>query len=296
MVPANKSFLLIIVVLMTFSISYSQGLFGPRIYTLRYASTKDIKSKDGNTCQKKGTVSICVEPVPNTEYKNPIYTHTFDVVDVMGGLTTATKVIEFFGGTMPFQVTISNQTDHLINLADSRLYFILSSSPDDPISPLPKDSFLDENIDNLPVSLFANKELCYNYPRTNPDGIKQEVHTSVSKIAGQTKVLDFRATEILPRAKASGYVMFPMDQSRVSSGKVACYEIPIKSDAAATTIEKVRFEFDFEVVETFYKENWKDNPDATQGWVQISQDEYNQGKIRPESYKWERKMKKWIKM
>lgn len=293
---------------LVFVVSLSScGVIGYQ-YQSSYWTAAQLKVTN-NTCQTQGGVTICIEPLNNTnvEYKKSIYNNVpFDVMayDLTGKISKSQfnyPSLEFFTGTLLLKVTIINGTDHIISLSDSRLAYIAQSSGENIFS-MSKSDLSPDNIDaNLPIQNIVYKKIKGRFPETPDDLINNQIHSTLLSIIKQTKVLFYSSTEILPSSNVSGYAVFPMDPLKITDGKFSFIDVIVKSDKAANTIEKVRMDFDSKNLISY----WKSDPPSPANFianknslgipVKITKDEYSNGQTLPDKYYWDNKTNAWIK-
>ncbi|MBS1491615.1 MAG: hypothetical protein JSS93_13900 [Bacteroidetes bacterium] len=270
-----------------------------------YWSIPKMQIASDKPCQTQGGVNICIEMFNSAEeYKNSIYKNltvnvmSYPLLSTVASPSTYTisGPVEFYKGIATFKVTITNNTDHIINLADSRLAYI-SNDNNEPVFALSRQDFSD-NVDNLPVSKDLYNDIKHGFPATPYDQVSNQVHSILVSISKQAKILSYSTTEILPNSKASGYAVFPISISKMSTdGKVSFIDIITKSDKAANTVEKTRIDFDIKILKEYWKNALVDK-NVRYSKVQnvtIDQAEYEKGLTNPEQFTWNKTTKTWIK-
>ncbi len=252
----------------------------PRIMTSTFPETSI--SEEQFKSQSKGNINIMMEPISKTEiYKYDKY-FKFKTDYVWEGMSKFETEAYYpkdsngdswcfvFGSvvTYPsFEVTIENNTDHILRMSDSRIYLISDNlDPIEPVKSIGKPQakvMIETNAsgqsykwlvpqsaqdqDGSLVDLvyrdeyeFMNKqELSFGVVRYpyKVSAVAMEQNVSNYKLLNQT------GKEILPNIKYRGLLIFPVDVEKLQNPIIKFYDITVKTDAAGTPIEKVAFDF-----------------------------------------------------
>ncbi len=139
-----------------------------------------------------------------------------------------------------YRVTISNNTDHILRMKDSRIYLLPEGQ--DPVQALTLNGIMQylnsfsEEVKNQwlsisPMAFSLSKEFPNNY-----------LGQFVGRKLRDYKFIAEMQPEILPHFTYHGTLVFPL-VSNVQSVKISFYDITTKTDAAGNPTEKTEFDF-----------------------------------------------------
>ncbi|GEM_PF-1942193 len=228
--------------------------------------------------QSKGGISIILKPVGTNLYKKSYYKQQVPVIYKPflqdEGQYNVEVVFDYFRGLTPFEVTIINNTEHILRMGDSRIAFIDPSS-DEPLMALDKSTIIDDLEGTLPAYNYHIKLIKEKYPRTPITLIETGVAKALYKITKRLKLVNAFNREVLPHMKYTGLVVFPVDPETAEDGKVSFIDLVSKVNEAGVPVEKVRFDYRVKTQNRFYKYD----PETDVDWVEIDEEEYNMGKM-----------------
>lgn len=298
-------------IVLTISIAFFSGcsiLNTTPTATSLYKSEANLKlSEKTPSSQTKGGITIDVKLPSESDKESPIFNRWLNIkyratayekgmkLD-SEGYTEVTKRIELplYLELTPFKVIITNNTDHILRLKDSRIVFIDNNS-ENPYKGLTKDE-LTQDITQLPIYNIKLKELKALYPSAKPGNIESQLRTALLNILDDLTIINNFENEIIPELKSSGVIIFPVLPRKLSEGKVSFVDFISKTDAAGNPVEKVRFDYETSLETKYYK------GDAPVGrgsnikisWIEIAKDEYIKGKANPDKYYYDKTQEKWI--
>jgi hypothetical protein len=282
--------------LLAISVILAIGLSGcaPAVYTAKYLKKSEIKlAQDVKPAQAQGGITIELNPLSvDKEYEKPLFKQKIRVVYTPA--LSSTPVIEEKEFTIPiynkaaaFNVTIINNTDHILRMKDARIVFI-DPNNDEPILALDKQTVKDD-INKLPTYQLTLNSLINSYPQTKTSVFEEDLNKAIINIVNQIKFINGFNMEIMPSMKVSGVLMFPIDPEKISDGKISFIDIVSKTDAAGNTTEKVRFDYKTKLAYSY----WKKEPN-TNTWVEISESDFTKFQTNPENYYYDKAQKKWL--
>ncbi|MDD3235344.1 MAG: hypothetical protein PHH43_03370 [Candidatus Cloacimonetes bacterium] len=266
----------------------------PKVPKVEYIkSTIAVLDESTPSEQKKGDIILKVTPLDiSKELQDPMYMnkvtyHYIPTLSLAEGYVSKelSLNINFYYETTPFEVTIINNTDHILRMDNSRIVYIDPES-DEPIVPYTYSKtssqgyanmpYLDQTISSLPI---YNSIVEYVKKTYKPI---DEYHTlgisqALTKIREQTKFLNSYGREIMPGMKYSGRIILMMDPEKMSQGTLSFIDLVSKADTAGNPVEKVRFDYRVKPVTYYYKKD----PAVSQAWTVITKEEYESGSIAP---------------
>lgn len=280
----------------------------PKIATSSYKSEAYLKLSDKTiSTQSKGGITIEVMLPSENDYKNPAFDKQLYLKIIPAATTVSMKLdsegyfditenvnLPFYFDLTPFKVVISNNTDHILRLKDSRIVFIDSNS-EDPFRGLTKNELI-QDISQLPIYQLRIKELKAKYPRAKPGIIEAQLRGALLEIINDLKIINNFDNEIIPEMRSSGVIIFPVSPKKLSEGKVSFVDFISKTDAAGNAVEKVRFDYETTLFTKYFKggipvgtgTNFKSN------WVETTKEDYIKGRTNPDKYYFDKVQKKWI--
>ena len=265
----------------------------PKVYTTTYSKVPQVKIASGvESEQTQGDISVKLEQLTG-EYDKSIYKQKVKVVYTP---TLATEpvaafkefIINYYENLTPFQVTILNNTDHILRMRDARIIYVDPNS-DEPVFALNKQYINEDMESRLPVFNTLVKYITTKYPETHPELAKDEVEKALTNITDEIKFVNGFNKEIMPGMKTSGILIFPVEPDKISEGKISFIDVVSKTDAAGNATEKVRFDFKTKLFYKYLKYDPNDNK-----WVEIDETDFNKGQNNPEKYEYDKKQKKWV--
>ena len=286
-----KQFLLVGLIITT---AFFTGC-SPKMYTTQYTKSPVVQlASDIQPTQTQGGIVVEMKPLDvNKEYEKPIYNQPINVTytPVLSNTPVTEKKdnqIGFFYKLTPFSVTITNNTDHILRMKDSRVIFI-DPKVEEPIMPINKER--PENYSDMrnqfPIFDLEVSTWKKAYPMTAT--LEIDITRAITNILQQIKFINGFNTEIMPGMKYSGILLFPINPEKLSEGKISFIDMISKVDAAGNTTEKVRFDYKTNVSYAFSKSD-----PNTGKWIKINEDDYNKGLTSPEQYYYDSSQKKWV--
>lgn len=262
----------------------------PKVYTTQYSRTSEADlSENIETSQSKGGISIDIAPLDKEEYDKPYHNQKVKIkYKPILSERIESKDLEFpfkvFYKLSPFQVTITNNTSHILRMKDSRVIYIDPDSNEPDFALVLKNDFV-----KVPYFSQLTDEITKKYPHSNRMFVVEDIRRGYINIFRQFKFVNDFNNEIMPGMKMSGIVLFPVEPENISDGTISFIDMISKTDAAGNPTEKVRFDFKTETLFRY----WKVDPN-TKDWVEIQETEYDKGQKSPQQYTYDKSTKKWI--
>lgn len=221
--------------------------------------------------QTQQGITIEVQPIDlRKEYAKPKYIGTFRLTYTpFLSANVVTEDIERLVGLyyqlLPLQVTITNKTEHILRMKDSRVVYIDPSS-DEPVMAMDFRSSIDE-LEELPVFNHIYTEYKKKYKPKND--LDASILKALRKIAKKVKFVNAFNREIMPDMKYTGLVVFPVDPAEASEGKISFIDMVSQTDSAGNPVKRVRFDYRVKPLTKYYRYN----PATDKDWVEISESE-----------------------
>lgn len=244
--------------------------------------TTDIQVKLAQNIQaeqKKEGITIKLEPIDDKIYEKSHFKQNFDVIytPLLSSNPVQEKkefLVDFFHKLTPFNVTIINNTDHILRMRDSRVVFI-DPNDDEPIYALDKAA-ITEDMESLPVYEKLGKIIKEKYPQTAQEFIETQLFKNISKVVEKLKFVNGFNKEIMPDMKYSGIIVFPIEPELAADGKISFIDMVSKTDNAGNPTKKVRFDYLVQAMNRY----WRYNPASDSEWKEISEQEYKAGQTK----------------
>ncbi|MDP8206181.1 MAG: hypothetical protein P9L92_05915 [Candidatus Electryonea clarkiae] len=221
------------------------------------------------TTQTKQGVSIKMKYIDQDAIKNNrLYTQR---VLSAGFLTTEVSELKSkdvyvspFLGKLAFDVTIENNTDHILRMGDARVVYVENQSMDGPVPALNKPLLMQSAEDHPVVLHYRTKGSPVD------DAIASSWVTALNKVylSNKLKIINDFGMEIFPHFSASGILVFSVPPEKATGGKVSFFDITTKVDNAGNPTEKEHFDFAIKANERFFRT-------LGQETVEITSEEYN---------------------
>jgi len=249
----------------------------PKPKPIIYSKEKAAFLADGTEAQQvKGNITLIVNPMNVLqELEKPVYTQTVEYnyipyLSLDGSVQrSSTKLLmPFFDGMTAFEVTIINNTDHILRMNDSRIAYIDPNS-DDPIRALRAS---DININQLNIYK-ETVELMQQKFKPVDNYYIQSINTAINNIIAEQKLINAFDKEILPGMKSSGKLLIPLSPEQISEGVLSFIDIVATTDKAGNPTEKVRFDYRIKAKNVYSKFDGN----VSNKWIEISEEEYNTG-------------------
>jgi len=194
-----------------------------------------------------------------TPYFAPIY-ETFE------------RKINFFNGTTPYEVTITNNTDQILKMLETRVMYLdpITESPAEPYMALDLGTII-QNPNVLPVF----DELVNSFSSLKPQSQNHvvQIGNEIVSLAKQMKIVNQPSREIMPGMKYTGIIIIPISSQKITEGKLSFVDMVTKSATAGYATEKVRYDFTVRKIEKY----WKQDKSISKDWLEITSEEYNTG-------------------
>jgi len=206
--------------------------------------------------QTKQGITIQMEYLNSQDLQvNPLYQQN---VLKAGLLTTKAEelsemstFVNPFEEKLTFNVKITNNTDHILRMRDARVYFVSSTSMDNPIQPYIKQTLVQDVGSHPGVLSHRNRSLPYE------SAIGDSWEQAQIKIinSNSLKFINDVGMEILPKFSVSGILCFPVNTSAAVAvdGKVSFFDVTTKVDKAGNPLEKEQFDFAIKPSSKYYK-------------------------------------------
>lgn len=280
----------------------------PKIATSTYKSEAYLNlSEKTPSSQTKGGITIDVKLPSESDYKNPKFNRVFNFKVIPKATTISMKLdpegyyeftenveLPFYLDLTPFKVVISNNTDHILRLKDSRIVFIDNNS-EEPYRGLTKQELV-QDITQLPVYQVTLRDLKAKHPNSKPGYIESQLKMALLDIIDDLKIINNFNNEIIPDMKSSGVIIFPVSSKKLSEGKVSFVDFISKTDAAGNATEKVRFDYETTLSTKYFKGGTPSGVGTSikSSWVETTKDDYIKGQTSPDKYYYDKTQKKWI--
>jgi hypothetical protein len=238
--------------------------------------TQTFATLDPGTQSKQEIDNISIEMnlLPDNEYEKAIYKQPINVYSSGGilgspGMHDIETVISYFDQMTAFDVTIVNNTDHILRMRDSRIVYVDPDS-DQPVMALDKQSVADD-VESLPSFKPVFEMLSKKYYETKPDWLKEQLSKAMMNITKKIPFVNGFNQEIMPGMRLKGFVVFAIDPKQVAQGKVSFIDMVSETDAAGNPTKKVRFDYRITTLERY----WRYNSETDKAWVEIKKEEYD---------------------
>ncbi|HOG19191.1 MAG TPA: hypothetical protein PKW37_01935 [Salinivirgaceae bacterium] len=265
----------------------------PKAYVTQYAQTSQAQlAKNVEASQTKGNITIELTPLSDKEYEKTFYKQKIDVL-YTPLLSTEVKqkteeyLFQVYSDLTPFQVTVINNTPHILRMGASRVIFVDPDS-DEPVFALDKLGILQDIKGTFPAYEALINRVKKEYPLTSAEMIEADVTKGFTEVINKLKFINGFNMEIMPSMRATGTLIFPVKPEKAADGLISFVDMVSKTDPAGNPTERVRFDYKTEILNRY----WKVDPNANQ-WVEIQKDEYNKGKQNPQRYIYNKQTKKW---
>lgn len=286
----TNKFQAFLIVIVTTTFLFIGSCKAPTFTTVYDKRPQIVLYKNMPSSQTVGDITIDLSPVDiEKEYQKPLFNRVFEVKKkaIIGSDIVTEKhdgIIYFYNKLGAFNVTIHNNTDHIIRMNDSRIAYI-DPQIDEPIFALDKQ-YIIRNIKRvIPTYQITIDDILMKYPLTNENDLAFD--KSLIDIVEQIRFINI--SEILPGMRASGTIIFPVDPVDLSQGVISFIDMVSKTDPAGNPVERVRFDFKTDVFSRYYMFD----PNLNE-WTEINENEYLKGQTKPQNYVYDRKIKKWV--
>lgn len=255
---------------------------------VQYAMSYQAKLANGIEAQQtKGGISINLTPVDiGTELTKSLYIHQipydYEPTFKFEGQTyqkQRTLVMNFFEGMTPFDVTIVNNTDHILRMKDARIVYINPNS-DDPISPYNPLSSTDINNASVVINPLITEMPVYKAAvdaimAFNPSSYLHEtyIYKAVLEMMNGQKYINSLDREILPGMKYTGRLIIPKPPQSIAAGTLSFIDVVSETDSAGNPTARARFDYKVDHVVGY----WKLDPAVSPTWAAITAEEYKAG-------------------
>lgn len=177
--------------------------------------------------------------------------------------------LNIFSGTVPFNVTIINNTDQIIKLEDMRIMYL------DPIVDTPVEPYMALDLATVmadPTVLKVWQETDAVIQKLNPqnEAYKMQLNAEIVGLFKQLKLVNTPKREIMPGMSFSGIILLPIAREQVTEGRLSFLDVVSKTATPGYATEKVRFDFNVKSVPKYWKQDKTVSPD----WVEIPYDEF----------------------
>lgn len=245
----------------------------PKLQWMKQVNFTLTDSSQAKQAQKGITIEL--KPVDiNKEYQKEIYNQKIPVVHIPLFATKPIQEdveisIQFFYKLLPFEVTIINNTDHILRMRDSRVAYIDPNS-DEPVMALDAQN-IKEDVWAIPIANDIKKYLVGKYnPQNDLDPLVEKAIIAVIK---RFKFINGFNMEIMPGMKATGTLLFPVDPETAAEGKVSFIDMVSVTDKAGNPVERVRFDYRVKPVYKYFRYNVATDKD----WTEVNESEYTAG-------------------
>jgi hypothetical protein len=225
--------------------------------------------------QEIDNISIELNVLPDKEYEKSYYKQTINVFQspLFGqpGLYDAEESFsDYFAKSTPFEVTIVNNTNHILRMRDARIVYIDPNS-DEPKMALDKQTISEDIQSQLPSYKTIYKRLAEKYRHDKPSHLNEQITTALKHVTSGIEFVNGFNKEIMPGMRIRGIVAFPIETKVVAQGKVSFIDMVSETDAAGNPTKKVRFDYRVATIDKFYKRD----PMKDKAWVEIKKEEYD---------------------
>ncbi|MDR1897271.1 MAG: hypothetical protein LBR10_10830 [Prevotellaceae bacterium] len=244
-------------------------------YNTAYYKSNYAKLIDTSTISKGG-VSITLSHMGLNEYFKPEYTHQFSVLWGSKQYLKSTRhtIINLFYQMTVYNVEITNNTNNVLSLANSRIALILPDAPE-PVFALSKSEMAKMAKENeLPCILFEMSQTQSAYPNVNTKLAREAIQNATFEIIKEKSIIS-RTTEVLPGMKVKGYLIFPYNEEKIISGTVSFIDIKSSTDEAGNTTLTSRFDYKITEAQIHVKREYSQEQRKYLEFIPISEEEYN---------------------
>ena len=127
-----------------------------------------------------------------------------------------------FKGIVGFQVTVSNNTDHILRMGDARIVF---------------------EFEGKPYTALKREELAVIMQKKGGAATLESEFYTDPQTKVNFKLMNDLATEIIPGYSTDGFVAFGITPESAISGTLTFFDVTTKVDAAGNPLEKTKFQF-----------------------------------------------------
>jgi len=225
--------------------------------------------------QEIDNISIELKILPDNEYEKTYYKQTINVfqhpfMGQPGMYDIEENFNHYFDKSTAFEVTIINNTNHILRMRDSRIAFIDPSS-DEPKMALDKQEIIEDMENKLPSFKPYLASLTNKYNETMSAVLKAQLVNAFTQVNKGINFINGFNREIMPGMRTQGIVAFPIESKQVAQGKVSFIDMVSETDNAGNITKKVRFDFRIATIDKFYRYN----PSTDKGFVEIKKEEYD---------------------
>jgi hypothetical protein len=227
-----------------------------------------------DTSVSKGNVLISLSPMDINEYFQPEYNVQYPVL--WGSKLTSTRhtTINLFYQMAVYKVEIANNTNNVLSLSDSRIALILPDAPEPifALSKLEMEKLIE--IDKMPCISYELSQASRAYSDIDIDLTREAIRYVTSEIVKGKSIVS-RTTEVLPGMNIRGFLVFPYDGEKITSGTISFIDIKSNTDEAGNTMLKTRFDYKVIQEQLFVKREYSQEQRKYSQFIRITEEEYN---------------------
>jgi len=227
--------------------------------------------------QSQENISIKLLPINDNEYEKTWYKQSIAIpfINVNTNQQMIAKqdhIIYLYKDLTVFQVTIINNTDHILRMRDSRVVYI-DPDKDEPIFAYDKSSML-EDVKGLPCFIEAKGRIANKNPISDFNILGTSIAVGVKNILDNISFVNGFNKEVMPGMKATGYIIFPIDPQKATEGKISFIDMVSQTDQTGNPVKKVRFDYKVLAMKKYLKSVYDQNEGKYLPWTEIDENEY----------------------
>ena len=235
-------------------------------------------AKDTPAEQTQGNITIKLQPLNDNEYDKSWYTQTITLPFISPTTNrpmTADEdhLIRLFSGLTAFEVTIINNTDHILRMKDARIVYI-DPDRDDPFYALENSQIYTDPI-ALPCFMETMDEIEKKTPISDAGALSNSVQAAIRRILDHITFVNGFNKEIMPGMRTRGYIIFKINPAKAAEGKVSFIDMVSETDQAGNPVKKVRFDYKVAPIIKYYKSVYDKNSRKYQPWEETTEQDYD---------------------
>ncbi|MGL4956438.1 MAG: hypothetical protein ACRC9X_04605, partial [Bacteroidales bacterium] len=225
--------------------------------------------------ETKDDVSISMKIIDIAEQqKSAYYTDIQYVLDGAKYLNPAKVNITPYDNLMVFEVTIKNNTEHILRLKNSRAVFI-SSTTQEPLPAFTRATLQAASMDKITESIrkqIARKHILTLFPKI--EFKTEHLQTQIKSVIDALPIYS-DSDEVFPGMSIKRHIAFNVEPESFTDGRIIFVDIPTATDEAGNVTRKTSINFSKLSLQTLYTRSVHLNG-AYQPFEVVSYDEYLQ--------------------
>lgn len=260
----------------------------PRVYLPMYHKYTLVNLTANDPAEKtQGNITIKLQPINDKEYEKALYKQPVTIIYkglLDGSLTPPMTaevdyVIPLFHKMTAFEVTVVNNTSHILRMKDSRVIYV-DPDKDEPLFAYDKNNLLDD-VENLEGYKHTFNSINRDYRIADKEALKISLAKATKKVADKISFVNGFNKEIMPSMKATGLIIFPIDPVLAQEGKVSFVDIVSETDQAGNPSKRVRFDYRVAAERKYFKSAYDPTSRKYLPYQETTEEDYNAGTQKP---------------